>query len=292
MTEYVIGVDVGGTKSHLVLFDTAGNKVDFGRWGPLNHEGLPGSYAQFESEFGQFLNGVISRHGINMSQITNAVLGVAGVDTRKQHSTISGILTRLGFGRFTLVNDAFLGIPAGSRTGTGICAINGTGCTLAGINKEGKTLQIGGVGYLSADPGGGGYTVYCDLFRKGEPTYLTALMFEYLSITSKYDFIERIYEKTGEGSYSTKSLGGLLFEAAEKNDRAAIGIIHDVAECYAGGISCMIDEMNYQKDDEINIVLAGSVFVKEKNPILRDILREMINKDRAGYNINYITLNE
>ena len=40
MTEYVIGVDIGGTKSHLALFDTEGNFVDFDHWGCLNHEGL------------------------------------------------------------------------------------------------------------------------------------------------------------------------------------------------------------------------------------------------------------
>ena len=48
MTEYVIGVDIGATKSHLALFDSSGSLVDFGQWGPLNHEALPGSFAQFE----------------------------------------------------------------------------------------------------------------------------------------------------------------------------------------------------------------------------------------------------
>ncbi|MDR0497272.1 MAG: hypothetical protein LBH42_06640, partial [Treponema sp.] len=180
MSEYVIGVDIGATKSHLALFDTAGTLVDFAHWGPLNHETLPGLFAQFEDEFGQFVTSCLSKNGITINQIAYSALGVAGVDTKRQHSITSEKLKKLGIEKFTLANDAFLGIPAGSPAGTGICAINGTGCTLAGINQEGKMLQIGGVGYISADPGGGGVmgekvvsAVYSELFRRGKPTKMT-----------------------------------------------------------------------------------------------------------------------
>ena len=157
MNEYVIGVDIGGTKSHLALFDIEGNFIDMGLWGPLNHESLPGSFDQFKKEFSQFLTQVLSKNKISKKQIVYSALGVAGVDTKQQHAIVSEILKKIGLENFTLANDAYLGIPAGSKTGTGICAINGTGCTLAGINKKGKMLQIGGVGFLSADMGGGGY---------------------------------------------------------------------------------------------------------------------------------------
>ena len=297
--EYVIGVDVGATKSHLALFDSQGNKVQFGQWGPLNHEGLPGSYGQFEDEFGQFLNRTISGPGISMKQISHAVLGIAGVDTRKQHSIISGILKKLGFENFTLVNDAFLGIPAGSRTGTGICAINGSGCTLAGINREGKTLQIGGVGWVSAEKGGGGHmsrsvvsAVFSELFRKDERSCMTPLLLEYFGLTesTKYDWVDRIYEMREEGSYETIRILNILFDAVGKNDRVATGILRNVAYSYAGGISCMIDEMRYPHDEEVNIVLAGSVFVKGRNPFLIDTLKEKINKDNPSYHFNYTLL--
>ena len=192
MTEYVIGIDIGSTKSHLALFDTDGSLVELNHWGPLNHEMLPGSFAQFEDELGRFVSETLSKYQIAMKQVSYSVLGIGGVDTRRQHGIVSGILRRLGFGGFTLVNDAFLGIPAGSPGGVGICAINGSGCTLAGINSEGKTLQIGGVGYVSADYGGGGMlgekvvaAVYSELFRMGEPTTMTPAIFRKLGISSK-----------------------------------------------------------------------------------------------------------
>ena len=292
--EYVIGVDIGASKSHLSLFNTEGTFVSLNHWGPLNHEVLPGSYTQFEAEFGKLLMQTLSANAIKIDQIKYSVLGVAGVDTRKQHSIISGIINKLGLKHFTVCNDAYLGIPAGSRTGIGICAINGSGCTLAGINKKREMLQIGGVGDISADKGGGGYigaqlvaAVYTELFRKGEPTFMTPLLLEKLGITNKYDFVEKIYQKSENGTFSMHTCAPLVFEAVKKQDRIAAGILQQTAINYAGGISCMIEEMEFPLEDELYIVLAGSVFVKGENPFLIDALKAKIDNDNPGRNIQY-----
>ncbi|MDR0289658.1 MAG: hypothetical protein LBI06_01845 [Treponema sp.] len=297
MSRYVIGVDTGATKSHLAIFDTEGNFVDFGHWGPLNHEVLPGSFDQFEDELGQFVAKILSKNGIGIGQIEYAAFGIAGVDTRAQHGIVSQIIKRLGLQKFTLANDAFLGIPAGSRSGAGICAINGTGCTLAGINKQGDMLQIGGVGIISADVGGGGYlgeravsSVYSELFRKGEPTCMTPILFEKLGISSKHDFVEKIYEKTDDGTFDIYTCGPLVFDAVKQNDRVASGILLEVAASYAGSISCMIEELKFPPEDELYVVFAGSVFVKGEHPLLLDTLKKGISKDKPAYNIQYVLL--
>ena len=298
MPEYVIGVDVGGSKSHLAIFDREGNYVGLGEWKGLNHESMPGSYAQLEKELGDFVSQVTSKHKINMSQVSNAVFGMAGADTVEQHEKISGVLTRLGFKRHTLVNDSFLGIPAGSRTGTGICAINGTGCTLAGINGAGKMLQIGGVGYISSDRGGGSTmarflvsAVFSELFRKAEATSMTPMFLEYLGLTNKHDFVEKIYEKNSNKTFDWVACINMVFEAADKNDTVALRFLREVAESYAGGISTIIDEMEFSKDEVINIVLAGSVFVKGANPQLIGALKEYLKAFNPDNKFEYILLN-
>jgi N-acetylglucosamine kinase-like BadF-type ATPase len=297
MTDYVIGVDIGATKSHLALFDTKGNFVDFGRWGPLNYECLPGLYAQFEDEFGRFVSGVLSKHAITMGQVAYSVLGVGGVDTKKQHGVISGILRKLGFEQFTLVNDAFLGIPAGNRTRTGICAINGSGCTLAGINRTGEMFQIGGVGAVSADMGGGGYlgerlvsAVYSELFRTGQKSYMTDLLFEELGIASKYDYIEKIHEKTAGGTFDIYSCGKMVFLAVAQGDSVAAGILREMAQNYANGIACMIKELRFPPEDDLHIVFAGSVFVKGEHPLLLDSIKAQVAGDNPDYRMIYTVL--
>jgi N-acetylglucosamine kinase-like BadF-type ATPase len=298
MSEYVIGIDIGGTKSHLALFDTDGNFIDLGHWGCLNHEGLEGSFKQFEKEFKQFVTQTLSKNGITMKQVASSALGVAGVDTKRQHIIVSDIAKKIGFEKFTLANDSFLGIPAGSKTGTGICAINGTGCTLAGLNGKGEMFQIGGVGAVSADMGGGGYigerlvsAVYCELFRKGESTVMTSLLFEKLGITSKYDFVEKIYEKTTDGTFDIYKCSPLMFEAVNRNDKVASGIFREIAASYANGISCMIEELHFPPEEELCIVLAGSVFVKGEHPFLIASLKEKISNDNPGRRITYNLLN-
>jgi len=291
---YVIGIDTGATKSHLALFDTGGKLVDFGHWGPLNHEVLPGSFAQFEEELVCFVGRVLANHNIDMRQVSYSVLGIAGVDTKMQHGIVSEILKRIGFGKFTLANDAFLGIPAGTPGGVGICAINGTGSTLAGINGEGRMLQIGGVGFISADYGGGGMmgeivisSVYRELFRKGEATCMTPALLKKLGISDKYDFVDRIYEKIDDGSLNIPDCAKMLIDAVIEGDKLAAKIIRDIGTGYAGGISCMIDEMGFGQDEEVNIVLAGSVFVKSEHPLLLDSLKEALAASNPGHRIGY-----
>lgn len=301
MSEYVIGVDAGGTKSHLALFDTTGTLVDFGHWGPLNHETFPGSYAQFKDELEQFVTQILSKHGLELEQVSSAAFGIAGVDTKTQHGIISEIIEKqIGFKKFILANDAFLGIHAGSSTGTGVCAINGTGCTLAGINKEGKMFQIGGVGFVSDDYGGGGMmgrmvvsSVYSELFRKGEPTCLTADLFEKLGISSKYDFVDKIYEKIDDGSFRLPSCSRMLFMAVVKNDKVASNILRNMGISYANGISGMIEELDFRRhiNEDINVIFAGSNFVKSEHPLLLDTIKEKINADNPDCKIKYALLN-
>lgn len=294
MRKYVIGMDIGGTKSHLALFDIDGNFIDLGHWGCLNHEGLEGSFSQLENELKQFVTQIITKNGITMKQIVYSAFGVAGVDTKEQHEIISRIFKKLGFEKFTMANDAFLGIPAGSKTGTGICAINGTGCTLAGLNKKGEMLQIGGIGFLSADMGGGGYiserilsVVYCELFRKGKSTILTSYLFEKLGITSKYDYVEKI---TG-GTLNIYNLAPMIFDAVKQNDPVAADILREIADSYANGITAMIEELKFPANEELYIVLAGSVFVKGEHPLLIDSLKEKVLKDNPDRLITYNLLN-
>jgi N-acetylglucosamine kinase-like BadF-type ATPase len=296
--EYVIGVDIGGTKSHLALFDIEGNYVDFGHWGPLNYERLEGLFDQFEEELWQFIKQVLDKNGITLKQIAYTAIGAAGVDTKFQHSTISEIIKRLGLEKFTLSNDAYLGIMAGSKTGTGICAINGTGCTIAGINKKGDMLQIGGLGFVTADMGGGRHIcermiskVYCELFRKGEPTIMTPILFEKLGITSKYDFAEKMQEKLYDGTFDTEKSNRLVFGAVSQNDSVAAGIMHEMAESYANGVSCMIEELKFPPDEELCIVPAGSIFVKGEHPLLVESLKQKISSSNPDYNITYNLLN-
>lgn len=279
MKKYVIGVDGGGTKTHCALFDLEGNKTDLIEWGPTNHETLRGGFADLRVELEGMLNFILKRNNLDKNDIINYAMGLAGVDTVAQYNTISGILNELGCGNLILCNDAYLGVKAGCRTGAGICAINGTGCTVAGIDPDGNMLQVGGQGGLTGDTGGGGLlgmkvisTVYNALFKEDTKTIMEDRMFSILNITSKYDYMEAVTEKINNGQLIIKDLCKLVFEAANLGDTAALNILREMGHENAKSINGVIKNLNFSSNT-IEVVLAGSVYVKGQNSTAIDTMK-------------------
>lgn len=295
MSNYVLGIDAGATKSKLAIFTDEGNKIGLYSWGPLNHESLPGSFVQLEEELGQFIRQSLQEAGIGMEQLRYAVFGLAGVDTKGQYATISAILDRIGIPEYTLVNDGFLGVPAGSPTGYGISAINGTGESIFGLNREGRTFQIGGCGFLSSDMGGGGElsqcvfaAVYRELFRMGPKTLLTELLLRDLAVTDKHDLIETIYTKQEDPAFRIRDFNRLLFEGAAKGDAVATEAMREIAWNYAGGIACMAQELAFSKEERLPVIFAGSVFVKGEDPVLLNFVKERLMELLPGYQLEFV----
>lgn len=299
MSGYVMGIDAGATKTKLAIFTDQGEKAGIYSWGPLNHESLPGSFKQLEEEMGQFIRESLEDSKVELKDLRYSVFGLAGVDTRGQHKIISEIIRRIGIEDFTLVNDGFLGVPAGSPVCYGISAINGTGESIFGLNPSGETCQIGGVGYLSGDMGGGGLlaehvfgAAYRELFRMGEKTMLTELLLEDLNVKDKHDLIETIYEKMDEGSFRARDYNRLLFKAAGNGDKVAIEAMDKIARNYAGGIGAMAHELGFNKSEVLPVIFAGSVFVKGEDPILLNLTKQYVQELLPGYHINFVLFNK
>ena len=302
MSKYIMGVDGGGTKSHLAIFNEDGKCVCFKSRGPLNHEMMEGSYEELEKVLPEFLLGSLEEAGISPADLAHSVLGLAGVDTKWQHELISGIIEKAGIKNFTLCNDAFIGVTAGCPNGAGICAINGTGFCIAALDHSGNIFQLGGMGVLTDDCGGSTWyseqvlgTVYNALFRFGKQTLITDLMFAKLGITDKKDYTETLATKLyTEVDFS--ELNRLVFEAAAKKDEVAMDILKRSAENYAGGIAYLARNMDFPTNKALQIAFAGSIFTKEKVQILPKMVRERVydllgRRNPAGkYRLEFNTL--
>jgi N-acetylglucosamine kinase-like BadF-type ATPase len=297
MGKLIMGIDGGGTKGHLGLFDADGKRVGVSSWGPLNHEVLEGSFTQLEAELARFIHGALESAGASMDEIDYAVLGVAGVDTQSQHETISGILRRIGLSRFTLCNDGYLGVAAGCPGGVGICAINGTGSVLTAIDGKGVMRQLGGIGAFSDDCGGSGWygtqvlgAVYRELYKYGPATALRQMLFDKLGITQRDEYTETVTAGVENGTLMIHELNRLVFSAANAGDAVAAGILETSAEHYAGCISFFARELDFPDDRPLYITLAGSVFVKEKVDILPRLIHERVCAMLEGRPVEFVTL--
>lgn len=292
MSKYVLGVDGGGTKTYCALFDTQGNKIDAVSWGGTNYALLEGGLSELEVQLGALFSHILDRNGLTPGNLGRCVLGLSGVDTRSQHARISDIIRRLGITDFILCNDAFLGIKAGCESEYGICAVNGTGCTVAGIDPSGRMLQIGGLGDLTGDTGGGYYlgtaaicSVYNSLFKGYAGTYMTDILFEILGIDSKHDYTDAIIKGIAEGRIKVKDLNRVVFKAANKGDAVAKSILEKMGVENARSINAVIRELLFP--DRIKIVLAGSIYVKGENPTAVDTLRDCVLEENPHRDIEF-----
>lgn len=299
MHEYVLGVDGGSTKTHCALFNMDGDIVDFMQIGSTNHETLKGSYAEFGEKLGAVICEMIEKQHVGIESIHTGVFGLSGVDTRSQHDNICREVKNIGLSDFVVCNDSFLGIKAGSKNGFGICVINGSGCTVCGMNRSGRMFQIGGQGEFTGEPGGGGFlgyyairSVYNQLFREGKKTLMKDILFDQFKIGSKYEFIDIVREKIDNCEIRTGDLAKVVFAAANHSDELALEILKYMGDEIGVSVNGVIKELGFSQDEELDVVLAGSVNVKGENATYIETLKTKVMSEHPVMNINFSILRQ
>jgi N-acetylglucosamine kinase-like BadF-type ATPase len=305
MSGLIMGVDCGGTKSHLLLFNAKGECVTSGVWGCMNPDLLAGTYDELEVEMRSFFIPTLEKVGVKPSDIDYSVFGVAGVDTSEQHEIISAVIKRVGFENFLLCNDSYLGIAAGCPGGVGICAINGTGTSLGTVDYSGNTQQVGGVGPVTDDRGGGHWygaqaagAVYNSLFKLGKSTIMRDMIFEQMNIESDEDFVAVLAPLHYSGELYFAEFNRIPALAAQAGDPVAVDILKRSAENFSGAIAYFVTEMDFPIEKPLYVVLVGSVFVNEEVGLLRQYIEEQVEallSERnlfQGRTIKYVSLED
>jgi len=297
MSKLVIGVDGGATKSHIAVFDSNGKCVAFETYGPLNHEVMKGSYEELEERLSDLLPRVVKTAGATIDDIAHAVFGLAGVDTKAQQVLISNIIDRIGFKSQMTCNDALLGVPAGCPSCIGICAINGTGFKLAAIDNSGVAVETCGLGIFTDDLGGGSWyghraigSVYNEIYKLGRPTIMKEMIYDLLGISRREDYLEIFTEMLETNKLDRVALNSITFDAAALDDAVALGILEESAEQYAGAIARLILDLDFPKNKTVHVALAGSVFVKQKVKILREMIKMRVDSALDCQDVVYTEL--
>jgi len=297
MQRYIIGVDGGSTKTHICLFDLEGNSVDFLEIGSTNHETLKGSYKEVKDTLANAIFLLCSRKNIEMDSIVTSVFGLSGADTRLQHKMLVNELENIGLANIHVYNDAFLGVKAGSKESYGIGVVNGTGCTICGINEHGRMFKIGGQGEYTGEPGGGsflGYSairaVYNQSFRNGTITLMTNMLFDIFSPTTKYEFIDDIREAVAAGKFKVGDLGVIVLKAADQGDAVAQEILKGMGAEIGISVNGVIRELAFPVEEVLKVILIGSINVKGANNTYLNVLKDVIRNENPARMIDYLIL--
>lgn len=157
---YYLGADLGATKTHTLIVDATGRAVGFGESGPGNHEtvGYDGMFESMNSGMEQALR----MAGLKKDEITGAGFGVAGYDWPSEVDATISVIDRLGLkAPYKFVNDAVLGLVAGSEEGWGVVVVSGTGSNCRGWDREHKREgRVTGHGILMGEGAGGSELIH------------------------------------------------------------------------------------------------------------------------------------
>lgn len=293
MKKYVIGVDGGNTKTDYLLYDIEGNFVYGVRCGTCSHESPKiGSFNGAYIEMNNQITNLLERNNLTIEDVESGAFGLAGVDAPFQKKALEEAVEKIGFKKYQVVNDGFLGIKAASPTGTGVCSINGTGTVNVGIDEDGKWMQVGGIGYVAGDEGGGSFLAraavriaFDEAFRFGPKTKVTEDVFKMYGIESKKEFSDAIVGKRIDSTYLIKS----LFNRANEGDAPAIKVLETAGENMGRSTAGVIAEINIK--EPVNVILAGSVWAKATNDNMVNKFKEVVT-NLTKKECNFIILNE
>ncbi|MFO1539317.1 MAG: N-acetylglucosamine kinase [Chloroflexota bacterium] len=280
---YVVGGDLGGTKSHLLIADETGRAVGFAEGGGANHEAV--GYGVVTDVVRELFREALRVAGRGADRISGGGFGIAGLDWRSEEPAQRMALYAAGLRDFpvAVVNDAVVGLLAGSAEGWGVGLVSGTGCNCWGIDRHRRYGRVLGMGARVGEFAGGAALVARAIWavsraatRRGPATALTDA---FLSLTGRADaeaFLEDICE---ERIVVGSSSAPLVFDVARAGDPVAVECI-GWAGRELGDLVLGVTRQLDLADETFDLVLIGSLF--KGGALLIDPLLATVHAEAPG----------
>ena len=282
MMRYLLGIDAGATKTYALLGDENGRLIALGRGGTGNHQSQ-GGLPQAMDSIARAVDGALAAGGLAPHQVFHAAFCLAGADLPCDYAMLEeAIRVRWPGLSFSVHNDSFAGLRAGLSSRWGVVSICGTGTNQAGIGKDGRELQVGGLGGIFGDYGGGadlGRAAVTAVFLAAEQrvpeTTLTGPVLAALGAADVDDLRVKLYR----GEIERKrifALAPLVFEAATRGDQAAQEALIEMGRRMGRSLGGVIRQLDLCAE-EVEVVLAGSTW-KGSNPLMIDAFRLEVHR--------------
>ncbi|MDQ0616341.1 glucosamine kinase [Arthrobacter globiformis] len=279
MMRHVLGLDIGGSKTHAILADDDGGA-------PLAHSvaectvgsaniasvGPDEAAAALDDLAAQLGIGDPAGHGINA-----VFAGAAGADTPAARERLTGLLSRRFPGaRIHVDHDTRIILAAGGFT-AGTVLISGTGSAAWAKAGDGREARAGGWGYLLGDEGSG-YAVARSAVRNalqesdhGLPAGpLTAKLLAQTGAAESAELLDLFYRRPERRYWA--GLAGTVFGLAA-SDAASAAIADDAARQLAG-LALTVNRRLGTIPEDAPVLLAGGMLVNQ--PSLAGTVRGLL----------------
>jgi len=221
-SEYVLGVDGGGTATRAVIVSMDGEAVSGARSGPSNPITVGADRALAS------IRGAVDEaaEAAGVCRFQASRLGVAGTDrSRLREELLAGLPP--SYGDTAIVSDAASALAGATGLRPGVVVIAGTGSIAYGVNQAGEPARAGGWGWKLGDEGSG-YTLGVSAIvaalkahdGRGPGTALTGKILGHLGLGSLEEIIDWVYTP-GREPKDIAYLVPLVREAEAEGDEAA-----------------------------------------------------------------------
>jgi N-acetylglucosamine kinase-like BadF-type ATPase len=219
---HVIGLDIGGTKTHGVRF-VDGEVVADEVVGSSNVQNVS------RDEAARNLADLFAK--IGGGSVGQVYAGAGGIDTDDDAAALTSLISpHVPAAQITVVHDSRLLLAAG-RASTGVAVIGGTGSAAWGTSGSGREARAGGWGYLLGDEGSGYWlgreAVRHSLRRMNqglEPDELTVALLDSCGLDHPNKLIA-LFHSAGTGRRYWAQRARLVVEAAEAGHATSMAFL-------------------------------------------------------------------
>ena len=266
-----LGVDGGNSGTRALVMDAAGTVRGYGSGGNANHQGQ--GYDRALCHVATAAQEACRAAGITVGAIKAAHFALAGDDVEDDHVRLSaGLEAAIPGLPFTLSNDVWAGLRAGSTSGIGVAVNCGSGCGTVGRNAQGERVMLPDLGYEFGDAGGGNQ-IAIDAVRavirawqgRGEPTMLTPMILDLMGQPDVGALYLAMYR--GRVTRDTRRAATrLVFQAAALGDAVATGILRRIGDELGVAGAAVARRLGMQ-DVAFPFVLTGGAFRTLSSPL-------------------------
>ncbi|WP_432971225.1 N-acetylglucosamine kinase [Dactylosporangium sp. CA-233914] len=288
-----LGVDAGNSKTVALVCDDRGTVLGWGRAGIGDIYGAPDEQTAVRNVFtavdAALDRAALDPAGSGGAAVRAAAFCLAGVDWPEDERFWRDHVSRRypGLGPFSVRNDGFATLSAGTPSGTGIAVVVGTGPAVAARAPDNTERCLGwwcfqhlGGGGLGAD---GLRAVYQAHQGLAPPTALTEILTGLYHAGSVPDLLHAFTRRADPIPPDHRSRAArVVLACAADGDPVARDIVDRHALAFAEYAWWVGRQAGFDTDRaDIPVVLGGSV-VTSHIPVLRELLAEQIKQRIPG----------
>ena len=258
-----LGVDIGGTKTDVLVSDENGNVISYFKGGPGSFESL--GVERAAEEIRRSVEIALEKASVSKKDVDFAFFGVAGFDHEEDREIVKDMLDRVGIEKYDFDNDGRIALRSGTGDDVGIMVSCGTGSV--SYASDGKKLnRIGGYSAYFGEKLGSfliAGMVTAAVVRSKDGREIPSKLVE--NVESAIDMeIEELRRISRDGfevlsDYVPKIISA-LFRSYEEKDALATKIILDIVEEVVRIVSA--HRRKLELFPPIKVVLEGTFFKK------------------------------